>query len=395
MERLKYVILRAPSIHMPEFGMAALAVGPSGVGAEAIGELEVATAELDSREAGELRRDPAVLSFAPVMELKLHEPLVDEEESNEQEVTWGVEAVAADTSPFVGSGVTVAVLDTGIDSGHEAFQGTTIIEKDFTGEGNGDPHGHGTHCAGTVFGKSVGGLRIGVAPGVDRALIGKVLSSRGRGSTEEIVQAVQWALSEGANVISMSLGIDFPGVVDRIEAGGVPRKAAVSMGLEAYRANINVFGRLAAFARSRGSIFQASIIVAATGNESDRPNFEVAVAPPAAADDIFAVGAVGPSPNGLTVARFSNTKADICAPGVGIRSAATGGGIRSLSGTSMATPHVAGVAALWAAKLLQTSGRIDTTALAARLIGSGSYAPLAGGFNAGDVGTGVVQAPQP
>src|SRR5262249_16958078 len=158
------------------------------------------------------------------------------------------------------------------------------------------------------------------------ALIGKVLKRDGSGSTEGIIRGIQWALDEGTNVISMSLGFDFPGFVKQINQGGIPLTAATSMGLEAYRANINVFGRLAAFARSRGAIFQASIIVAAVGNESDRPNFEIAAAPPASADDIIAVGAVGQSANGLTVAPFSNTKADICAPGVGIRSAVPGGG---------------------------------------------------------------------
>ena len=107
----------------------------------------------------------------------------------------------------------MAVLDTGIDAAHAAFAGVSIVERDFTGEGNGDQHGHGTHCAGTIFGRDVQNTRIGVAPGVTKAFIGKVLGTNG-GASDEIVNAIQWAVDQGAHVISMSLGMDFPGFVD-------------------------------------------------------------------------------------------------------------------------------------------------------------------------------------
>ena len=92
---------------------------------------------------------------------------------------WGIASVRADRSPYSGRGVTVAVLDTGIDTSHPAFAGVDILEQDFTGEGNGDVDGHGTHCAGTIFGRDVSGQRIGVARGISRALIGKVLGQNG------------------------------------------------------------------------------------------------------------------------------------------------------------------------------------------------------------------------
>jgi subtilisin family serine protease len=73
---------------------------------------------------------------------------------------WGVRAIRADMSPYSGEGVIVAVLDTGIDAAHPAFAGMELVQRDFTGAGNGDVHGHGTHCAGTIFGRDVDGLRV-------------------------------------------------------------------------------------------------------------------------------------------------------------------------------------------------------------------------------------------
>ncbi|MDJ0588997.1 MAG: S8 family serine peptidase [Pleurocapsa sp. MO_226.B13] len=109
-------------------------------------------------------------------------------------------------------------------------------------------------------------------------------------------------------------------------------------------------------------------MVAASGNESNRPRYEVAVAPPAAGRGIIAVGALQESPSGFSVANFSNDRVNISAPGVNVISARAGGGLRSLSGTSMATPHVAGVAALWAQRQLATAGRINHQVLVSRLI---------------------------
>jgi subtilisin family serine protease len=163
-----------------------------------------------------LNRDPEVAAVAPVMPTKLTTPRTSDVDARGS-ASWGISVVGADASPFDGSGVVVSVLDTGIDAGHVAFHGVNITQEDFTGSGNGDAHGHGTHCAGTVFGRDVNGIRIGVERGVKRALIGKVLDANGGGTSDMIFKAINWASEEGAQVISMSLGFDFPGFVKDLD----------------------------------------------------------------------------------------------------------------------------------------------------------------------------------
>jgi subtilisin family serine protease len=309
--------------------------------------------------------------------------------------TWGVKAVGADTSPFSGDGVVVAVLDTGIDPTHPAFEGVTLERRNFTTAPPDDEHGHGTHCAGTIFGRAVDGSRIGVAPGVKKAMIGKVLGAGGGGS-DVILQAIQWAVNGGAHVISMSLGIDFPGLVSSLIQRGIPADLATSLALDGYRANVLLFERLASLIKAQNAFMQATLLVAAAGNESRRdvdPDYEVFVSPPAVADGIVSVAALGQSPEGFTIASFSNVGARVSGPGVGIVSAASGGGLTSMSGTSMATPHVAGVAALWAEKL-SIAGQLNGQLLADRLIGFAAADGVKAGFDPQDVGAGMVRAPQ-
>jgi subtilisin family serine protease len=340
---------------------------------------------------------PDVVAVAPVMPMKLIAPVpaAAPSEPAAAGVTWGVHAVAADTSPFTGNGIVVAVLDTGIDPTHPAFAGVELERRNFTNAGDDDDHGHGTHCAGTILGRNVNDTRIGVAPGVKKAMIGKVLGGNGGGS-DVVMQAIQWAANGGAHVISMSLGIDFPGFVAELVGRGVPTEMATSMALEGYRANVLLFERLAALISAQNLFMQATLLVAAAGNESQRdvnPDFEIAVSPPAVADGIVSVAALGQGPQGFSVATFSNTGARVSGPGVGIVSARAGGGLTAMSGTSMATPHVAGVAALWAEKLA-TEGRLNAQLLLNSLIGSATSAGIRPGTDAADIGAGLVRAPQ-
>jgi subtilisin family serine protease len=367
--------------------------GPMDASSIAAG-VKVDIEDIDPTKVGKLTQQRDVIAVAPSIPMKLVKPL-DVAAQPAATSNWGVAAVGADTTPFTGAGVVVAVLDTGIDASHEAFTGVQLVEKDFTGEGNGDQHGHGTHCAGTIFGRDVSGARIGLARGVTKALIGKVLGSQG-GASESIVMAIQWAVENGAHVISMSLGIDFPGLVAALEQDGFPPELAASRALEGYRANVQLFERLAALVRAQGAFRQATITIAAAGNESRRdvdPRFVIAVSPPAVSEGILSVAAVGQGPQGLTVARFSNTGANVAAPGVAIISAKPGGGLQSMSGTSMATPHVAGLAALWAEKIISVAP-LTGLQLTARLVASGTMTGLAAGVDPVDVGVGLVKAPQ-
>lgn len=390
----KYVVLRTRNVVVPTLDNIGT-LGRASASELAPQSIEIDEADLTAKERSNLRRDPRVRAIAPPMPMKLVSPMdaSDVDASTLSSSTWGIQAVRATESPFDGSGITVAVLDTGIDPNHPAFQNVELLRRNFTAEGEDDQNGHGTHCAGTIFGQDINGKRIGIARNIKRALIGKVLGNGG-GSSATIAQAIQWAVNEGAHVVSMSLGIDFPGFVEwLINEKGLNVNPATSIALEAYRANINLFTELSNFVRAQGSFADGTVIVAASGNESVRPQYEIAVAPPAAGTGIIAVGALGETANGLDVASFSNNQVDVSAPGVGIISAVPGGGLGSKSGTSMATPHVAGVAALWAQRQLDMTGRVESNTLLAQLIASGTTAPLAPNVEEEDVGTGLVQSP--
>ncbi|MEU4091739.1 S8 family serine peptidase [Streptomyces sp. NPDC026673] len=249
--------------------------------------------------------------------------------------TAQINAPAAWAAGHHGKGVKVAVLDTGADQSHPDLAGRVIDAKDFSESGSTeDRQGHGTHVAATVAGSGAasGGLRKGVAPGAD-LLIGKVLGDNGSGSFSGIIAGMEWAAAQGAKVVNMSLGAD-------METDGTdPMSLALNE-----------------ISRSSGSLF-----VVAAGNSGTRG--EMTVGSPGAADAALTVGAVDRDDS---LASFSSrgprlgdkaAKPDITAPGVGIvaaRAAGTqlgapvGDHYVELSGTSMATPHVAGAAALLA-----------------------------------------------
>ncbi|MDZ4782935.1 MAG: S8 family serine peptidase [Planctomycetia bacterium] len=312
--------------------------------------------------------------------------------------TWGLEAIGAERDgPHTGRGVRIAVLDTGIDRKHPAFAGLTLdIDRNvrnFTRDTVEDTNGHGTHCAATIFGRDVDGYRIGVARGVTDVLIGKVLSANG-GGFADIADGLSWAFAEGAHIVSMSLGIDFHKHLTRLRES-LPHAEATSQALTDYGSCVRLFDRLCEQLADLNGIYRGMLIIAAAGNESNRPVYAVSVAPPANAFGVVSVGAIGRvsvEPPSLEVARFSNRLPTLCAPGIDVVSARLKGGLKSSSGTSMAAPHVAGVAALYAEQHVAAAPKKfhPQLVLEAMLKGATALPTLA----REDVGAGLVRAPE-
>lgn len=280
-------------------------------------------------------------------------------------LTWGLQATRVAESRFTGQGVSVAVLDTGFDLGHPDFVGRLVMSQSFIqGETVQDEHGHGTHCIGTALGPRVPATlpRYGIAFNA-RIFAGKVLSNAGSGSDGGILAGINWALSNRCAVISMSLG------------------AATQPGQSFSRIYEEV---------ARRALAAGTLIVAAAGNESERPFPPAPVGHPANCPSILSVGALDSQ---LRIARFSNGginpqggQVDIAAPGVAVRSSWKRPQIyRTISGTSMATPHVAGIAAL----LIEANSAMVGGSLGWLLLQSSRRLDLP----ARDVGAGLVQAP--
>ncbi|MEW5538824.1 S8 family serine peptidase [Streptomyces cyaneofuscatus] len=242
--------------------------------------------------------------------------------------TGQVGAPAAWARSYDGTGTKIAVVDTGIDATHPDLAGRVVAERNFSGSPDAkDRVGHGTHVASTAAGTGAKDARFkGVAPGA-QLINAKVLDDRGAGDDSGVIAGVDWAVAQGADVINMSLGgPDTPGI-DPLEA------------------------QVNKVSAEKGVLFAI-----AAGNNG--PGLGT-IASPGSADAALTVGAVDDDD---AIADFSGVgprtgdgavKPDLTAPGVGITAAAATGtgsqnppGYTTLDGTSMATPHVAGAAAI-------------------------------------------------
>lgn len=248
---------------------------------------------------------------------------------------------------FKGEGVRIAIVDTGIDPTHPDFEGRIAEMTDFTGEGTVDQHGHGTHCASIAAGSGAAssGLYRGAAPAAT-LYTAKVLRSDGQGMMSDVMAGVEWAVDQGVQIVSLSLGGSGP--CDGSDALSEMCDAAVQAGL---------------------------VVCVAAGNDGPAA---YTVGSPGCAREVITVGAASDLDR---IASFSSrgptldgrTKPDVVAPGVEIvaaRAAGTAMGTvvndyyTTASGTSMATPLVAGVCAL----LLQALPSLTPAEVKARLM---------------------------
>lgn len=262
---------------------------------------------------------------------------------------------------FVGTGATVAVLDTGIDTSHpDLDEGIVTLERDFTPSGHtGDNYGHGTHVASIVAGTGElsGGTNRGIAPGA-HLINAKVLNDVGYGADSWIIAGMEWAAANGADIINMSLGD--PGVYTD---GTDPTSLAVNRLSEQYD----------------------TLFVISAGNEG-KGGTATTVSTPGTADSALTVGAVNDSDNLTSFSsigpRFGDwaIKPDIVAPGDGIIAARAKNSTigtwlddyyMAESGTSMAAPAVAGAAAI----LQAAEPELSAQAIKSVLMGSANPTP--------------------
>lgn len=285
------------------------------------------------------------------------------------ESTSQIGAPEAWASGDTGQGVDIAVLDTGVDAGHPDLTDRITASRSFVPtEDVTDRNGHGTHVASTIAGTGAAsdGKERGVAPGADLH-IGKVLSDAGQGQDSWVLAGMEWAaVDQRADIVSMSLGSDAP------SDGTDPLSQAVNH-----------------LSAETGALF----VIAAGNNGAPE-----SIGGPGAADSALTVGAVDSSD---TLAPFSSQgprtgngglKPEITAPGVDILAARSRfapegeGSYQTLSGTSMATPHVAGAAALVLAARPELTGQ----QLKDLLVSTSERTPR---YNAFEAGSGRVDIP--
>ncbi|WP_026531512.1 S8 family serine peptidase [Arthrobacter sp. H41] len=332
--------------------------------------LGVAVVTPDPQQRGALRASSNQANVVSVSPELIHHVLSDTPGGDGSasfqdtaQFTWGLQAAGAAASPWTGNGIKVAVLDTGFDSTHPDFDDRQVTVESFVaGETAQDGHGHGTHCVGSSCGPRTPSEGPGYGVACEAEIFaGKVLSDSGSGSDGGIIAGIEWAVVNGCAVISMSLGAD----------------------VQQVHPPYTVIGKRV--------LDQGSLIIAAAGNNADRRQHDFGfVGAPANSPFILAVGALDQQ---LDLAYFSSRtlpvrggQADIAGPGYQVYSSwLMPDRYHTISGTSMATPHVAGVAALWAeatgyrgrelwSVLMQESHRLMAPSV--------------------DVGSGLVMAPQ-
>ena len=313
-----------------------------------------------TESAGEVILQPERFIYSPMPK--------EVAKANVPAAAWGVQAIGATASGYTGKGVRMGIIDTGFDLNHPDFVGRTVVTQSFVRtERAQDVTGHGTHFAGTAVGRqNSAGTRYGIA-GDSELYMAKVFDKKGSAPDRRILDAITWATDQGCRVLSMSLGA----------------QVLPNQGIDVY------YERAGKYALDNNCV-----VVAAAGNESARSAGAIApVDSPANCPSFLAVAAVDQQ---LAVADFScaginpGQNVDIAAPGVGIYStwpvALVKPPYHTISGTSMATPHVAGVLAL----LWEKYPKFTAAQIVSELRRLARPLP---GLHASDVGVGLLQSP--
>jgi subtilisin family serine protease len=305
--------------------------------------LGVALGTVNRNGLNALRSDATVQSVSGTPQIRLIKPVRIASAALTSDVTWGLKAMEVKKlwdQGLTGKGIMVGHLDTGVDGDHTTlkdaiadFTEFDLLGKEITPKPKArDSDDHGTHTAATIAGRAVGGKSIGVAP---EAMLTSALVIEGGDVVARVLGGMNWAVGKGIRVLNMSLG--FPGYW-------------------------NDFLQLTRILRARGILPVFAVGNEYAGTSRSPGNYAEALS-------------VGAFDGNNQVADFSSSQIfnrkrdpivpDLIAPGVDIVSAKPGGGYQQMNGTSMATPHIAGLAALlWQAKPNATVKQIENAIFA-------------------------------
>lgn len=311
------------------------------------------------------------------------------------EPSRAVRLVGADRQAHTGAGVTLAIIDSGIDATHPAFAGIEVVQKDLTGDGPGDEFGHGTMLASIAAGRPLAGRRFGVAPGIGRLVMVKFFGKTGNAPMELLPVALDWALSfdgGSVDVVCLGFGMQTAANIEQDARAGTRIRTAVSRTLQTFAQSYRTTEGIITAAAAAG---KGALIFSAAGNDNSMAEDVGVNAPTALARGVISVAAAEEGSAGLVVAPYSNVGATLAAPGTKVPGARPGGGMDEMTGTSIACAVAAGTAALWWEMLRKEpgAGPIGAAQVWTRMKAAVRADAFAAGVNPLARGLGLVQAP--